>query len=231
MHTYTLLVGSSNLTQNALSINKEWNLKVTATGGGEIIRSVMTEFTRDFTAATQVTDDYLYGYQRIIASLRRMEAARLKQPLVDDQPSVVQPNNMQSEALLNLEVLRDRGKKRGLLISATGTGKTYLAAFDVERVRPRKFLFVVHRRNIALAAMKTFRKVLGGKVTMGLYSGDQQELESDYVFATIQTLSKENHLNGFASDHFDYIVIDETHRAALMDMMFLLYLSITSLTK
>jgi superfamily II DNA or RNA helicase len=213
MHTYTLLVGSSNLTQNALSINKEWNLKVTATGGGEIIRSVMTEFTRDFTAATQVTDDYLDGYQRIIASLRRMEAARLKQPLVDDQPSVVQPNNMQSEALLNLEVLRDRGKKRGLLISATGTGKTYLAAFDVERVRPRKFLFVVHRRNIALAAMKTFRKVLGGKVTMGLYSGDQQELESDYVFATIQTLSKENHLNGFASDHFDYIVIDETHRA------------------
>ncbi|MCX8211304.1 MAG: DEAD/DEAH box helicase [Lewinella sp.] len=207
---YTLLVGSSNLTQAALSVNKEWNLKISAASEGEIVKSVLAEYKQDFEAATLVTDDFLEGYQRIIDSLRRLnqEAREEQEALVE-----VKPNQMQEEALLNLRELRTRGCERALLISATGTGKTYLAAFDVLAFKPRRFLFVVHRRNIALAAMKTFRKLLGDGISMGLYSGSKQEISCDFLFATVQTISKSEHLNLFDPDHFDYIVIDESHRA------------------
>jgi superfamily II DNA or RNA helicase/HKD family nuclease len=207
---FTLLVGSSNLTQAALSVNKEWNLKISAASEGEIVKSVLAEYKQDFEAATPVTDAFLEGYQRIIDSLRRFnqEAREEQDALVE-----VKPNQMQEEALLNLQELRTRGSESALLISATGTGKTYLSAFDVLAFKPRRFLFVVHRRNIALAAMKTFKKVLGDGISMGLYSGNLKEINCDFLFATVQTISKSEHLDLFDPGHFDYIVIDESHRA------------------
>jgi superfamily II DNA or RNA helicase len=208
MHTF--LIGSSNLTQAALSTNKEWNLKISAASEGEIVKSVLAEYKQDFEAATSVTDAFLEGYQKIIDSLRRFnqEAREEQDALVE-----IRPNQMQEEALLSLRELRVRGCERALLISATGTGKTYLSAFDVLEFKPRRFLFVVHRRNIALAAMKTFRKLLSDDISMGLYSGNKQEVNCDFLFATVQTISKNEHLNLFNPDHFDYIVIDESHRA------------------
>jgi len=207
---YTLLVGSSNLTQAALSINKEWNLKVSATSQGEIVRSVLAEYKQDFEAATHVTEAFLEGYQRIIDSLKRssQEAQEEQSNLAE-----VRPNKMQEEALLSLRELRTKGCERALLISATGTGKTYLSAFDVLAFKPRRFLFIVHRRNIALAAMKTFKKLLGEDISMGLYSGNSKELRCDFLFATVQTISKSEHLSLFDPAYFDYIVIDESHRA------------------
>ena len=100
-----------------------------------------------------------------------------------------------------------------MLISATGTGKTYLSAFDVQQYKPKKFLFVVHRRTIAEKSMETFKNLLGDKISMGLFSGSSKELECDYIFSTIQTVSKPENLNLFKEEYFDYIVIDETHRA------------------
>ena len=126
---------------------------------------------------------------------------------------VIRPNAMQSEALLNIEKIRSEGKNKALLISATGTGKTYLSAFDVNKFKPNKFLFVVHRANIAKAAMKSYQTVFGIDKSMGMYSGSRRELDKDFVFSTIQTISKDTHLEQFTPDHFDYIVIDETHRA------------------
>lgn len=207
---YTLLVGSSNLTQAALSTNKEWNLKISAASEGEIVKSVLAEYKRDFEAATPVTDTFLEGYQRIIDSLKRLskEAREEQERFVE-----IRPNKMQEEALSNLRELRTRGCRRALLISATGTGKTYLSAFDVLEFKPRRFLFVVHRRNIALAAMKTFKKLLGDDIRMGIYSGNRKELSCDFLFATVQTISKKEHLSFFDPTHFDYIVIDESHRA------------------
>ena len=78
---------------------------------------------------------------------------------------------------------------------------------------PKKMLFVVHRLTIANDALNTFRKVFGQKKTMGLYSGNKREIDCEFVFATIQTISKSKHLNKFSRDHFDYIIIDETHRS------------------
>ncbi len=78
---------------------------------------------------------------------------------------------------------------------------------------PKKLLFVVHRLTIAKDSLDTFQKVFGKSKTMGLYSGQKRELDCDFVFSTIQTISKSSHLENFAKDHFDYIIIDETHRS------------------
>jgi superfamily II DNA or RNA helicase len=121
---------------------------------------------------------------------------------------------MQKEALENLRKLRVESKSKALIISATGTGKTYLSAFDAKAFGSRKLLFVVHRLTIAKESLKTFRNVFGSDKTMGLYSGNQRDLDCDFVFSTIQTISKEKHLYNFSKDHFDYIIIDETHRSS-----------------
>ncbi len=120
---------------------------------------------------------------------------------------------MQIEALKNLELLRGNKKNKALIISATGTGKTYLSAFDAKAFKAKKLLFVVHRLTIAKDSLNTFRIVFGNERTMGLYSGDQRALDCDFVFSTIQTISKLTHLENFSKHHFDYIIIDETHRS------------------
>ncbi len=120
---------------------------------------------------------------------------------------------MQIEAINNIKRLRLEGKKKALLISATGTGKTYLSAFDAKEFNSKKLLFVVHRYNIAKAALRTFQTVFGDSKSMGLYSGNQHDLDKDFIFSTIQTISRNEHLSQFDPNHFDYIVIDESHRA------------------
>lgn len=129
------------------------------------------------------------------------------------QARVVDPNKMQSEALVNLQKIRASGLNKALLISATGTGKTYLSAFDALGMQAKRLLFVVHRTNIAKAAMVSFKKIFGVSRSLGLYSGDSRDLDRDFVFCTIQTLARREHLHRFSPHQFDYIIIDESHRA------------------
>ena len=119
---------------------------------------------------------------------------------------------MQLEALGNLSALRALGKNKALIISATGSGKTLLSAFDVKQFKAKRLLFVVHRRNIAEAAMKSFRTVHGANVSMGLLSGSSKDYSSDFIFATNLTIAADEHLQRFGSEKFDYIVLDESHR-------------------
>ena len=121
----------------------------------------------------------------------------------------IRPNNMQVEALHNLQRLRSAGKRRALLISATGTGKTYLAAFDVAATNPRRMLFVVHRERIAKDAMHSFARVVDARHRLGLYVGGMRERTADYLFCTVQSLAR--HLDEFDPRDFDYIVFDEAH--------------------
>ena len=137
----------------------------------------------------------------------------LKKELGFSNQKQIIPNSMQVAALSNIDYLRNKGKTKALLISATGTGKTFLSAFDVKKVDPKKFLFVVHRLNIAKAAMGAYQTIIGKDRTFGIYSGDKKELEADFIFSTIQTISKADNLNQFSQTHFDYIVIDESHRS------------------
>jgi len=209
---FDLIIGSSNLTANALCSNKEWNLKVTAAEQSELITQTIKEFQSEFACATIVTKEWLVKYDMFYRS--QLEYNRkIQEKLNPAEFQDVKPNLMQREALENIKHLRKNGKQKTLLISATGTGKTYLSAFDVKAFQPRKFLFIVHRQNIAKKAMETYQNLFGSTFKMGLYSGNVRELEADFIFSTVQTISKDEHLQQFAKDHFNYIVIDETHRA------------------
>jgi len=209
---HDLIIGSSNLTANALCVNTEWNLKVTATKDSHIICNALGIFQNEFDSAQIVTEQFISEYEIIYKKQHDFNSLQ-NETIESLLGKKVLPNEMQKNALSNLEIIRNKGKTKALLISATGTGKTFLSAFDVHKFNPSKFLFVVHRANIAEAAMKTFKIIFGNTKSMGFYSGDRKEKENDFVFSTIQTISRDEHLNEFSPEHFDYIVIDESHRA------------------
>ena len=121
---------------------------------------------------------------------------------------------MQEEALESLSTLRSQGNSKALLISATGTGKTYLSAFDAKAMNAERLLFIVHRETIAQEAMRAFRTIFKETRTYGMYAGGQNETNADFIFSTVQTLSRVNRLEALSPDQFDYIIIDESHRAA-----------------
>ena len=215
---HTLIVGSSNLTQNALCTNNEWNLKVTSFAEGSIVFDIKQEFDRQFESATVVDESWLAQYDRIyraqrVAQIKAREAS--KETLAAEYPLGMRPspNTMQKDALEALQILRAEGQTRALLISATGTGKTYLSAFDASAFDAKRVLFIIHRENIARAALKTFRTVFGNSRTMGFYGGGEHETDTDFLFTTVQTMSRENHYTRFDPQAFDYICIDEVHRS------------------
>jgi superfamily II DNA or RNA helicase/HKD family nuclease/SOS-response transcriptional repressor LexA len=209
---YNLIIGSSNLTANALQTNKEWNLKVSGLENSALVEEVLSEFKKDFNLGVAVTEDFIISYSEIHEEQKLWRKLSKKNlPKVHEEPIV--PNSMQHEALSNLKNLRNEGKEKALIISATGTGKTYLAAFDAMEFQPKRLLFVVHRLTIAKKAKDSFEKIFGKTKSTGLYSGNQRELSNDFIFSTVQTISKQSHLEQFTSDYFDYIIIDESHRS------------------
>jgi superfamily II DNA or RNA helicase len=209
---YNLIIGSSNLTASALSTNKEWNLKVSGLQSSAIVEKVFGEFESDFAQAIDVTPEFIATYA-LVYKKQLLFHQQFKRTDLEESDSEIIPNSMQIEALKNLSALRANQKNKALLISVTGTGKTYLSAFDAKVFKPNRLLFVVHRLNIAKKSMESFRRIFGDKKTMGLYSGNSRELENDFIFSTVQTISQQIHLDQFKRNEFDYIIIDETHRA------------------
>lgn len=124
---------------------------------------------------------------------------------------------MQEEFLENVRNLIKEGENKALLVSATGTGKTYASAFAVKDFKPKKFLFLVHREQIAKQAISSYKKVFSNEdYKFGLLSGNSKDISKDYLFSTIQTMSNdfgEINYSSFDRDEFDYIVIDEVHKA------------------
>ncbi len=209
---YSIIIGSSNLTANALCSNTEWNLKISATDQSSIVFQSFLEFENEFRKAIPVDEHFILDYENEYQKLLQISKEVNVYPSSISQTRI-KPNAMQLEALHNISLLRSKDKKQALIISATGTGKTFLSAFDVMKFNPKKFLFVVHRSNIAKAAMNAYRQIFGDTKSMGLFSGDQKEVEKDFIFSTIQTISKKENLDKFAPNYFDYIVLDESHRA------------------
>lgn len=210
---YTIIIGSSNITHGALTKNKEWNLKVTAHKDSELFKNTILEFENVFEKSHTVTFEYLEKYAFVYHSEKKLRQG-LRKALLEVEDKSIQPNAMQKKAIENLRNLRDLGKNKALLVSATGTGKTYLSAFDVAQVNPKRMLFLVHRRNIAQKAMESYQSILPFNKEFGLYSGSTKDTNADYLFSTVQTFSREEHLAKFPPNYFDYIVIDETHRAS-----------------
>ena len=127
-------------------------------------------------------------------------------------PEVPVPHGVQKEALLALADARKHGAGAGLVVLATGLGKTWLSAFDSQNPEYGRVLFVAHREEILGQALATFRKIRPA-ARLGYYNGREKAPEADVLFASIQTLNKQNHLRRFARNHFDYIVVDEFHHA------------------
>lgn len=209
--SYSLIIGSSNLTANALCKNKEWNLKVSGKQKSNIVISALDEFKKEFSEAIVIDNAFITSYKKIYNSVKKNKIA-IENYNKKIKEHEIKPNKMQEEALRNIDKLRKEGKEKSLLISATGTGKTYLAAFDVKNFDPKKILFVVHRRNIAEKALQTFKSIFNASKTFAIYSGNDINSTADFIFSTVQTISKDNHLNKFEKNHFDYIIVDETHR-------------------
>lgn len=218
---YSMIVGSSNLTANALKKNYEWNIKLTSYENGEIIHHFKNQFEEVWDSADILTEDWIHAYEQIYQPIIN---SNLTSKVADfpaiynvnpiEQALKIIPNKMQEAALAQIRAIRVAGKNKGLVISATGTGKTYLSAFDVRQFAPKRMLFIVHREQILTKAKSDYQKILGGSdADFGILSGSNKKIEAKYLFATVQTISKLEVLNKFDRKAFDYILIDEVHKA------------------
>lgn len=208
-----VISGSSNLTGNAFKMNYEWNVRLTSADNGEFISQTRQEYDRIWEKSTILTAEVIADYAKKRVQLVQQEA------LVETEDDAtyeqkIEPNNMQKKALEGLQKIREEGAERALVISATGTGKTYLSAFDVKNYNPDKMLFIVHRKQILTQAEKSFRQVVGfTEEESCIYESGMAISDKRFVFATVQTLAQDKNLSQLAADSFDYILIDEVHKA------------------
>lgn len=212
----TAMVGSSNLTKNALVSNHEWNLKVSAAHGSDLASQFSDLVARELSLSDPLTEEWIadYATRYVKPPERRLRgSADPATSIIDLAPSPIVPNAMQRDALLALAQLRSEGKRRGIIVSATGTGKTILSALDVRAVDPQRLLFVVHREQILDRAIEEYRRVLGApRDAFGKLTGASKQFDRAYTFATVQTLSTPEVLAQVRPDDFDYVIFDEAHR-------------------
>ena len=213
----TAIVGSSNLTERALLKNHEWNLRFSALPDGDIVQQLNRAAKAHIDASVALTGEWIDDYALTwSAQLRQsLSGSNWIEQSVDLPPrGVILPNAMQVEALAEIAALRDAGENRAVVISATGTGKTILSALDVRAYAPKRMLFVVHREQILDRAIDEFKRVLGAPDSdFGKFVGAKRELDRRYVFGSIQSLSRPENLEAIEPDAFDYVLIDEVHRA------------------
>lgn len=206
---WTLIIGSSNLTQTALTVNFEWNLKINSLEDGKITKDILNNFEEIFERLPKLDLEMIENYEKVYKLSKEYLKIQEK-----NQNSLfkkdIKLNFMQKEALENLKLLRE-SEDKGLLISATGTGKTYLSAFDVKNLKPEKILFMAHRKTILRKAKYTFENIISNK-KMAIY-GEESIVDADYIFAMVQTLNKKEHLEKFSKNYFNYIIIDEVHHS------------------
>ncbi len=211
----SFIIGSSNLTMKALKLNYEWNIRLTSYDHGEIIHQMEAHMEEEWELAKPLTREWIVDYTITYDTQEGIEQLITDHQVSDILPTnIIVPNKMQEHALRNIQAVREAGENRALVISATGTGKTYLSAFDVLNYKPKRFLFIVHREQILNDAVTSYKNILREDAeNFGILSGNHQETEAKYLFATIQMISKDKWLDYFGEDYFDYILIDEAHRS------------------
>ena len=211
---YRFIVGSSNMTASAFSVNKEWNTKLVSTSDGELLKQMMTEFEALWNSEhTYAVEDFIEDYEVKYKLIKEQKKNAAKEQTVDLQAYKLKPNKMQARFVNNFRNLLESNEHRGLLVSSCGSGKTYASAFALRETRQKKVLFLVHREQIAKQALKSYKRVFGSNRTYGLLSGTEKNFTQDYIFSTMQTMAKDEIMQKFLPDHFDTIVVDEVHRA------------------
>lgn len=208
---YRIIVGSSNITQKALTVNKEWNTKIVSTKEGEYTKEIINEFERFWDSQNSLNfEEFIEIYEEKYKFIKKQKDNLNKKILFENYN--LKPNAMQRDFIKNLRKIIENGGNKALLISATGTGKTYASAFALRELNPKKALFLVHREQIAKQAIKSYKKIFGEDKKFGLLSGNIKDYKADFLFSTMQMMSKEETYKRYKKDEFDIIVIDEAHR-------------------
>lgn len=199
------IVGSSNITRFALLKNVEWNVSLISKDNLDSYNDALIEFELLWNRTLELDTKLIEKYRlQLDYAIEKWDMDYVN--VIDEK---INPNSMQRKALKELRRYRDAGVKKALIISATGSGKTYLAAFDARNFGAKRLLYIVHRESILKDAKESFVKVFGAERTYGFYTGNENSLEADFIFATSNMLGR--HLDSFKKDEFDYIIYDEVH--------------------
>lgn len=209
---YRIIIGSSNITSAALTSNREWNTKLVSTENGEIAKEIVAEFSDLWNSQYSLSfDDFYESYKERYKIIRHQRELAKQEEIVSIDKYKLKPNSMQVGFITNLKKIIAAGEDRALLISATGTGKTFASAFAMRELGFKRVLFLVHRGQLARQSRKSYEKVFAKSVSMGLVGAGYHEYDADYVFATVQTLNRDEHLLKYEKDAFDCIILDEAH--------------------
>ncbi|MEZ4300814.1 MAG: DEAD/DEAH box helicase family protein [Polyangiaceae bacterium] len=209
-------VGSSNISRSALRAGIEWNLRVDRHRDPDAYQAVVAAFERWWTTARPLTADWVEAYAR------RAGTASKQLPLGEEEATPLAapppPHAIQEEALAELKRCREEEHwGRALVVLATGLGKTYLAALDVVQWaslhgRMPRVLVLAHREELLFQVAKTFRRLLRERAPrFTWFSGALSDLDGDVVLASVQKLSRPDHLPRLTPDRFDYVIVDEVH--------------------
>ena len=233
----TVIIGSSNMSRSALTKGIEWNLYAPSTVDEEIFETSADEFMKLFLSPNTVPINseqielYRVKYEETNRKLpfssvwepspeaeidmtfgaTEPNESSTGDPVAPYQSSVLEPRPAQELALDALKETVEAGYEKALVVLATGLGKTYLAAFFAESFK--RVLFIAHREELLTQAQASFAHVFPNR-TSGIYNGQQKQADTEFVFASIQTLARQYHLHQFEPTAFDLIVVDEFHHAA-----------------
>ena len=219
-----IYIGSSNISRSALTSGIEWNYRFSKSSDTVNFGLFMETFVDLFDNHSIIIDDN--ELKRYSKEWKRPAVQRDLDKYDENEEDVshfsventsnikdfFKPRGVQIEALYSLNASREEGADRGLIYAATGIGKTYLAAFDSEKFN--RILFVAHREEILSQAAETFCNVRKSQ-DYGFFNSKNKDTQNSIIFASVNSLGKDRYLNEqyFASDYFDYIVIDEFHHA------------------
>ncbi|MBR6124558.1 DUF3427 domain-containing protein [Candidatus Saccharibacteria bacterium] len=217
---WSIIIGSTNITGRALKTNVEWNILHSDSQpaeSSEFTKNVLNEFNSLWNSpyAKEYSEDFLNAYKEYLQQIKKTISAKHIEKIFSYDDVVIKPNEMQNEAIVKLAQLRDTGAKKALAIAATGSGKTYMSVFDSVLFKPNRLLFIVHREDILNKAKESFKKIyssIDNSITFGSFTGNFDERDCKFVFATRDKLSR--HYTEFKPDEFDYIILDEAHHAA-----------------
>lgn len=219
-----IIVGSSNLTQNAITKNYEWNTRIVTTIHGQYAQDIEAEFNDLWNSSvcySEYRDEYKEIYYR--TARERQDLKNIAQSLDLSYSQILQPNQMQQQFTSNIERILHNGGRRALLISATGTGKTFASAFAIRKLFGtkmfvnKKVLFISHREQINRQALNSYKRVFGQNVTMELFSGHQNDIKrakaAHFLFSTVNMMAKESIYTQFDPKEYSIIILDECHRS------------------
>ncbi len=212
-----IYIGSSNISRSALTSGIEWNYRFSSLDDNKNFNLFYDTFVDLFENHSIVIDDkeltmYSKNWHKPAVSKDLARYDNLEDDVDTKVRTLFQPRGVQIEALYALNDSRMEGATKGLVQAATGVGKTYLAAFDSAKYE--RVLFVAHREEILKQAAISFKNVRHSD-NYGFFYGKQKDTDKAVIFASVATLGRKEYLseNFFASDYFDYVIIDEFHHA------------------